>query len=74
MGVDVDPAGQDVGAVGVNLSGAMRVDVADLDDATTGHRDVGGPRFGAGAVDDGAAADDEIRRAHALTSFDVSRP
>jgi hypothetical protein len=58
--VDVDEAGRDEGAVGVDLVAGRTVDPPDLGDHAAGDGDVGCPRRGAGAVDDRAAPDDQI--------------
>ena len=58
--------GRDEQAVGVDRRGrADPSTCADLGDDAVVDRDVGRARRGAGAVDDGAAADDQVVRAHA---------
>ncbi len=47
---------------------ALPVDGADLDDDAVAHGDVGGPGVGAGPVDDGTAADDQVVVSHAQVS------
>jgi hypothetical protein len=60
VGVDVDPAGCDNEAVGVELAVAALGDTADLGDAAAVHRHVGGDRRRAGAVHDGPPTDHEL--------------
>ena len=62
--VDVDEAGRDDEAVGVELARAGPLHVADLDDRAVAHADVGGARGRARPVDDGATADDEVELGH----------
>ena len=64
VGVAVDEARRDDQPVGVD--GALRVlpDAADLDDAAVLDAEVGAEARLARAVDDGAAADEEIERHH----------
>jgi len=62
VGVDVDEAGGDDGAIGVDLSPALGLDRADLDDATAADGDVRRARCRTGPVNDGAGSDDEIER------------
>jgi hypothetical protein len=64
VGVDVDEAGGDQQAVGVDRAPGGAVDLADGGDHPVGDGDVGGAGRGTGAVDDGAAADDQVMRAH----------
>src|SRR5262245_39401947 len=63
--VDVDEAGCDRQAVGVDLAVGGVADASDLYDLAVAHRDVGGNGRCAGAVDNAAAADDEVEGAHA---------
>ena len=67
--VHIDPAGRDQHAVGgdVALRGAGLA--ADLGDAVAVDRDVAGEGRLAGAVDDGAAADDGIVHERLLLEF-----
>ena len=60
MGVHVDPAGRDHEARGVDLALAGALLAADRGDAAACDRDVAGERRFAGAVDDGAAANDDV--------------
>lgn len=60
MGVSVDESGGDDMALGVDLPASTRLDTADCGDSVTGDRHVGAVGAEAGAVDDGAVADDEI--------------
>ena len=62
MRVDVDEAGRDEQAVGVDRALGGAADLADLGDDTAVDRDVGGARRRTGAVDDRAAADDRVVR------------
>ena len=64
VGVDVDEAGRDERAVGVDLLAAAAVDRPDLGDDAVGDGDVGGAGRRAGAVDDGAPSDDEVVCGH----------
>src|SRR5690606_18679304 len=64
VGVDVDEAGRDQQAVGVDGAAPDAVDPAHLGDDAAGDGHVRGAGLGAGAVDDGAAADDEVVVAH----------
>ncbi len=60
MGVDVDDAGGDDEAVGVDGTTRGFVDGADRNDAAAAHTDVAGGGGCAGAVDDTTATDNEI--------------
>ncbi len=61
VGVDVDEAGRDDAALGVDLLGAARGDApADRRDPPAGNGDVGFEGRAAGPVDDEAAANDQI--------------
>ena len=60
MGVDVDEAGRDGHVPGVDLGGARGGDLADRADAVAGDGHVAGARVRSRAVDEGAAADDEV--------------
>ena len=60
--VDVDEAGRDDAARGVDLAAAVRRRLLDGDDAIAGDRDVGRRRRRAGAVDDRAARESRCRR------------
>ena len=60
MGVHVDPAGRDHQARGVDLALAGALLAADRGDAAAGDRHVARERRLAGAVDDGAAANDDV--------------
>ena len=63
MGVDVDEAGGDDAALGVDLATARAVEpVVDRHDPVADDADVGPSCRGTGAVDDGAAPDDEVVR------------
>ena len=61
VGVEVEEAGRDEGAVGVDLAAGGLVDLADGDDAAVADADVAGERVGAGAVDDRSAADHGVK-------------
>jgi hypothetical protein len=65
--VDVDPARRDHQPAGVDFLAATGTHFAHLDDSAVRDRDVGLEGGGAGAVVEGAAADDEIDRAHAVS-------
>src|SRR5580704_12140650 len=60
MGVHVDPARRDHQASGVDLALAGAKLAADRGDAAAGNRHVARERRLAGAVDDGAAANDDV--------------
>ena len=60
VGVDVDEAGRDEGAVGVELAAATLVDDADLGDDAAVDGDVGRAGGRTRAVDHSTGADDEI--------------
>ena len=60
MGVDVDEAGGDDLAGGVDLAPGGAADLADLDDAVAVDRDVALEGRRARAVDDGAATNNQI--------------
>src|SRR5262245_49411188 len=60
MGVRVDPARRDQKPVGVDLALGRALFAADRGDAAVGDRNIAGKRGLAGAVDDGAAANDDI--------------
>ena len=60
MRVDIDPAGGDEEAVGVDLAPARPGLAADLRQAVAIDRHIAGDRVGASAVEDGAAANDDI--------------
>ena len=60
MGVHVDPARRDHQARGVDLALAGALLAADRGDAAAGDRHVARERRLAGAVDDGAAANDDV--------------
>ena len=59
VAVDVDEAGDDVEAGGVDLRRG-RGDLADRDDALAGNADIGGDRRPAGAVDHAAVPDRDV--------------
>ena len=58
--VHVDPAGRDQQAVGVDLAPGRALLAADRGDPAVRDRHVAGERRLAGAVDDGAAANDDV--------------
>jgi hypothetical protein len=61
--VDVDEAGRDDPALGVDHApGARRVDLAHRGDAVAVHCDIGPSSGCSGAVDDGAAGNDQVVR------------
>ena len=60
MGVDVDPAGRDEQPLGVDLVAGFARRPVRRGDPVAVDRDVTGAGRGAGAVDEGAVADDEI--------------
>ena len=60
MRVHVDPAGRDQKAGGVDLAPGRALFAADCDDAVARNRYVAGEGRLAGAVDDGAAANDDV--------------
>ena len=64
VGVDVDEAGGDEFAFGVDFFRAAARDRADRGDPVADDADVGLARRAAGAVDDGAASDDQIKCGH----------
>jgi hypothetical protein len=64
VGVDVDEAGRDQLALGVDFLGAAFCDLADHSDAVAGDADIGFDGRTAGAIDDGAAADDQVEFGH----------
>ena len=64
VGVDVDEAGGDEQAVGVDGARRGALDRADLGDDAVADGHVGRAGLGARAVDDGAAADDQVVLAH----------
>ena len=68
MRVDVDEAGRHDQTARVDLLAPGAVDLADRGDAIAGDGDVAFERRRAGAVDDGAAANDEIGF-HRLSSW-----
>ena len=65
VGVDVDDAGDDERAVGVDLAMAATRHPSPLDDDAVAYGDVAGLGGGAGPVDDVAAADHQIELSHA---------
>ncbi len=60
MRMRIHPAGRDQKPVGVDLAPRRPLFAADAGDAPAGDGDVAGKGLGAGAVDDRAAADDDI--------------
>ena len=60
MGVHVDPAGRDQKSVGVDVAPGRSLLAADGGNAAVLYGDVAGERRLAGAVDDGAAANDDV--------------
>ncbi len=64
VGVAVDEARRHDQAVGIDRARRGRRDAADLDDAAVLDADIGGEARLARAVDDGAAADEEIEGHH----------
>lgn len=61
MRVNVDEAGRDVFAGGVNHARGLRIwQVADADDAAVRHRDVGGEPGVAGAVEHSAIENQQV--------------
>ena len=60
MGVDVDKAGRDQLAPGVDLFLALARDPADFGDAAACYGDIGLEQFAAHAVGNAAAADHEV--------------
>ena len=68
MGVDIDKAGGDDLAAGVDLLPARAAHLADNADAVAIDGDIADIRFAASAIDDGAATDDQIMGcAHGLS-------
>ena len=65
VGVDVDEAGREHPAVGIELELAALVDAANLGDVSIAHRNIGGVRREPATVDDRRAAHDEIGWSHA---------
>src|SRR5262249_23039463 len=63
VGVDVDEAGRDDRAVGVDGLARVLVDVADRDNPSRAHTDVRALLGCAGAVDDLSTADHQIEHA-----------
>src|SRR4051812_23322925 len=68
MGMRIDPAGRDQQSVRADFAPARPRLAADLADAVAVDGEVTGEAWTAGAVDDGAAADDGVMH-HALPSF-----
>jgi hypothetical protein len=62
MGVDIDPAGGDEQAVRVDLALARPGLAADRRDLAAVDRDIAGERLAASAVEDAAAANDDVVR------------
>ena len=60
MRVHVDPAGRHQQARGVDLAPSRTKFAADLDEALARDRQIAGERGLAGAIDDGAAANDDV--------------
>src|SRR4051812_49306765 len=60
MGVDVDEAGGHQLPLGIDLLGAVPGDLADCGNPAVLEPDIRLDRLAAGAIDDGATADDEI--------------
>src|SRR5437016_4463529 len=60
MRMEINEPGSDNHALGVEFLGTFSGDLADLDDASAGDSDIGVTWLCARAVEDGAAADDEI--------------
>ena len=60
MGVDVDEAGRDQFAAGVDLFLAFARDLADFGDAAAGNGHVGFEQFAAEAIGNAAATDHEV--------------
>ena len=60
MGVDIDEAGGDESALGVDLFAGRAVDLADRRDTPVLDREVADEGLAAIAVDDQALADDQI--------------
>ena len=60
MGVDVDKAGRDQLALGVDLFLALGGNLADFADAAAGDGDVGFEQFTTLAIGNGAAANHEV--------------
>src|SRR5581483_8150333 len=69
--VRIDEPGRDGQAVSVDHLVRRIVEVTEGDDASVAHPDVGPARRRAGAVDDVAAADDEVEHAHALRETQI---
>ena len=73
MGVDIDPAGRDQQAVRVDLALRRPGLAADRGDPAAIDRNVAGKGFAPGAVDDGAAANDDVvhgfRPEHAVAAL-----
>src|SRR5581483_6066509 len=67
MGVDVDKAGRDQLAPGVDLFPALACDLADLADAAVLDGDIAFTEIAAASVGDGAAADHEVM-SHGVSS------
>ena len=68
MGVDIDEAGGDEFALGVDFLGAACGDVTDRGDAVANNTDIGVARGAARTVDDGAATDYHIECGHGGSS------
>ena len=69
MGVRVDPAGRDHKPVGVDVTLGGALFAADRGEAAIGNRDIAGERGLAGAIDNGAAANDDV--VHGRRSLDL---
>ena len=69
MGVDVDEAGRDQQAAGVDLLAAGRRHLADLDDRSVAHADIALEQGGAAAIGDHALADDQVEVAVHACAF-----
>ena len=70
MGVHVDPAGRHQQAVGVDLAPGRALLAADRGDPAVRDRHVAGEARLAGAIDDGAAANDDV--VHGSRSLEIA--
>lgn len=68
VGVDVDEARSDHGAIGVDLLPAALADSPHLDDPVTAHRDIRRPRRGSRAVDHSAGSNHQVM--HVIPSLE----
>ena len=69
MGVNIDKAGRDELALGVDFFLALARHLADFGDPAAGNRDIGFKQVATLAIGDTAATDDEVRgRGHGIPS------